>query len=66
MKTLNEVILYKEYVGSVRYSLDDKVFFGKIEGIEHLVTFGGEDVSQLKVAVHEAVHDLIEIGNSFN
>lgn len=56
-----DVLFYKEYLGSVRYSTDDEVFFGKIEGIDDLVTFEGESVPQLKKAFHEAVDDYIEI-----
>ncbi len=61
---MKDVILYKDYVGSVRYSETDQVFFGKIEGIDDLVTFEGESVHQLKQAFHEAVHDYIEIAHA--
>lgn len=59
-----DVIVYKDYVGSVRYSSEDEVFFGKIEGIDDLVTFEGESVLQLKAAFHEAVQDYIEIARA--
>lgn len=61
---MKDVIVYKDYVGSVRYSSDDEVFFGKIEGIDDLVTFEGESVPQLKEAFQEAVHDYIEIAKA--
>jgi predicted HicB family RNase H-like nuclease len=51
---------YKGYVGSVGYSEPDKVFFGKIEGIDGLVNYEGESVQELTAAFHEAVeHYLI-------
>ncbi len=50
--------------GSVHYSQSDEVFFGKIEGIDDLVTFEGQSVAQLKLAFHEAVHDYIEIAKA--
>ena len=46
---------YKGYLGSVAYSEKDNIFFGKIEGIDGLVNFEGESVSELKAAFHEAV-----------
>ena len=46
---------YKDFIGSVAFSEEDNVFFGKIEGIEDLVTFEGESVSELKEAFHESV-----------
>lgn len=50
---------YKGYLGSVAYSDKDKVFFGKIEGINGLVNFEGESVKELTKAFHEAVDDYL-------
>lgn len=50
---------YKGYIGSVAYSEPDKVFFGKIEGIDGLVNYEGESVSELTAAFHEAVEDYL-------
>lgn len=50
---------YKGYIGSVAYSEPDKVFFGKIEGIEGLVNYEGESVQELTAAFHDAVDDYL-------
>ena len=50
---------YKGYIGSVAYSENDQVFFGKIEGINGLVNFEGESVKELTEAFHEAVDDYL-------
>ena len=50
---------YKGYIGSVAYSEPDKVFFGKIEGIDGLVNYEGESVQELTAAFHEAVDDYL-------
>lgn len=50
---------YKGYVGSVAYSEPDKVFFGKIEGIDGLVNYEGESVAELTAAFREAVDDYL-------
>ncbi len=50
---------YKGYVGSVSYSEPDKVFFGKIEGIDGLVNYEGESVKELTDAFHKAVDDYL-------
>lgn len=52
-------LTYKGYVGSVSFSEKDKVFFGKIEGINGLVNFEGESVKELTEAFHEAVDDYL-------
>ena len=52
---------YKGFHGSVQYSDEDSVFFGKISGINDLVTFEGTSVKQLQQAFKRAVDDYIEI-----
>jgi len=58
---MKDVMIYKEYVGSVHYSEDDEVFFGKIEGIDDLVNFEGVSVPEIKKAFFEAVDDYLEL-----
>ena len=48
---------YGEFVGSVHYSAKDDVLFGKIEGINDLITFEGGSVKELRKAFIEAVED---------
>ncbi len=58
---MTDKLKYKEFIGSVHFSADDEVFFGKIEGISDLVTFEGETVTKLKRAFKEAVNDYLEL-----
>lgn len=51
---------YKDFIGSVNFSEEDEVFYGKIEGINALVTFEGNSVSTLKNAFKEAISDYLE------
>lgn len=51
---------YKKFIGTVNFSEEDDVFFGKIEGINALITFEGRTVAELKKAFREAVTDYIE------
>ena len=45
---MKDVITYKDFIGSVHFAAEDKVFYGKIEGINDLITFEGETVKQLE------------------
>jgi len=54
-------IKYKDFIGSVHFSAEDEIFFGKIEGVNDLVTFEGASVKQLKKAFKEAVEDYLEL-----
>lgn len=58
---MKDVIKYKEYLGTVHFSAEDETFYGKLEGVEDLVSFEGRDVKELKEAFKEAVEDYIEI-----
>ena len=58
---MTDKITYKEFIGAVHLSTKDSVFYGKIEGINDLVTFEGESVSELKFAFEEAVEDYIRL-----
>lgn len=51
---------YKDYIGTVNYANEDNTFYGKIEGINDLVLFEGETVSELKKGFEDAVTDYLE------
>lgn len=53
-------ITYKGYLGSVNFSAEDGVFFGKVEGIDGLVNFEGASVDELTQSFHDAVDDYVE------
>ena len=40
---------YKDYSGSVEYSDEDGVFFGRIIGINDRITFDGDNVKSLRI-----------------
>jgi predicted HicB family RNase H-like nuclease len=55
-----DILTYKGYIGTVHFSSEDDVFYGKIEGIRDLVSFEGQSVDELKKAFQEAVEDYLE------
>jgi len=57
---MKDVLNYKGFIGSVHFSADDNVFFGKIEGINDLVIFEGETVKELTDAFHYVVDEHIK------
>jgi len=54
---MNDVLEYKGYLGEIRFSNEDEIFYGKIVGINDLVNFEGNSVKQLKKAFRDAVDD---------
>lgn len=63
---MKDAIKYKDFVATVRFSTDDEVFHGKLEGVNDLVSFEGSTVQQLKKAMKEAVEDYLEICSDLN
>ncbi|MHA7129024.1 type II toxin-antitoxin system HicB family antitoxin [Algoriphagus namhaensis] len=58
---MKNVLTYKDFIGRVDFSSEDEVFYGKIEGIEDLVTFEASSVSEMKKAFQDAVEDYLEL-----
>jgi predicted HicB family RNase H-like nuclease len=57
---MNDILQYNGYYATVQYSAEDEVFFGKILGINDVVSFEGTNVKELKGAFEEAVDDYLE------
>ena len=51
---------YKGYYSNPRYSDEDNVFWGKLDGISDSISFEGTTVSELKTAFAEAVEDYLD------
>ncbi|MBS1524492.1 MAG: type II toxin-antitoxin system HicB family antitoxin [Bacteroidetes bacterium] len=56
---MNDILQHQQYYASVHFSTDDEVFYGRILGINDLVSFEGASVKELKKSFREAVEDYI-------
>ena len=50
---------YKGYIGSVEFSENDGVFFGKVQGIRSLISYEGTTAQELISDFHGAVDDYL-------
>jgi predicted HicB family RNase H-like nuclease len=57
---MKDMMRFKNYYGSVHYSDEDKVFYGKVEFIRALVSYEGTDVKSLRKSFEEAVDDYLQ------
>ena len=55
----DNVLEYKDYWTVIHYSKEDKCLYGQIEGIDDLISFGG-DVNDIEDNFHFAVDDYLE------
>jgi len=51
---------YKDYYGSVEFSNEDNVFWGRLIGINDRITFEGDSVATLRHDFQEAVGEYLE------
>ncbi len=57
--TGENVLEYKGYYGTVEYSAKDNILFGKIIGVNGLISYEGDSVQNLKTDFEEAVDDYL-------
>jgi predicted HicB family RNase H-like nuclease len=57
---MKNALTYKNYIGTVEFDGENELFFGSVYGINDLITFEGQSVSELKRAFEEAVDDYLE------
>lgn len=60
---MKNILSYKGFIGSVNFSTDNRVYFGKIEGINDLVTFEGTTADELEEAFKYMVEKHIQDNN---
>lgn len=58
---MKNIMHYKGYFGSVRYSDEDKTFLGKVEFIRSLINYEGADVKGLQQSFEDAVYDYLQL-----
>ena len=58
---MNNTMEYKGYVGSVEFSEEDGVLFGKVMGIRALISYEGDSGKELLADFHSAVDDYLSL-----
>lgn len=58
---MSSVMKYKDYIGSVEFSEEDQIFYGKVLGIHSLISCEGESAKELIQDFHDAVDDYLEL-----
>ena len=58
---MNNTLEYRGYIGSVEFSEEDSLFFGKVLGIRALISYEGENAQDLVEDFHGAVDDYLAL-----
>ena len=56
---MNNIIEYKNYVGSVEFSESDGLFYGKVQGIRALISYEGYNATELVADFHNAIDEYL-------
>lgn len=54
-------LTYKDYYTIIHYSKTDKVFYGKLEDMPHLISIESETLEQFEINFKEAVEDYLSV-----
>jgi predicted HicB family RNase H-like nuclease len=60
---MNNTMEYKGYIGSVEFSPEDEIFFGKVYGVRALISYEGNTAKELLADFHAAVDDYLILCN---
>ena len=58
---MNNIIQYKNYIGSVEFSEADCLLYGKVQGIRSLISYEGATVQELIDDFHGAVDEYLAL-----
>jgi len=56
-----KAMIYKNYAARIEYDPEDRIFTGRIAGIEDIVVFHGSTVDELENAFHESVDHYLDV-----
>ncbi|MFI3166067.1 MAG: type II toxin-antitoxin system HicB family antitoxin [Bacillota bacterium] len=58
---MNNMLEYKGYVGTIEISGDDEILFGKVIGVNSLLSYEGESVAELKSDFEGVIDEYLEM-----
>ncbi|MBR4162285.1 MAG: type II toxin-antitoxin system HicB family antitoxin [Solobacterium sp.] len=56
---MKNTLSYKGYIGSIEFSEEDALFFGKVLGIRSLISYEGESAKELLEDFHGAIDEYL-------
>ena len=56
---MKNTIEYKGYIGSVEFSEEDGIFFGKVMGMRTLISYEGTNATELVTDFHQSIDEYL-------
>ena len=63
---MKNIMEYKGYIGSVEFSEEDLIFFGKVFGIRSLISYEADNAQSLVQDFHDKVDNYLNMGITEN
>lgn len=60
---MSKVLTYRGYTGTVEFSEEDNILYGKVQGIRTLISYEGETIKEIVEDFHGAVDDYLALCN---
>jgi predicted HicB family RNase H-like nuclease len=57
---MDNILKYKDFIATIKYSEEDDTFIGRIEGVDSVVSFEGQSIEELRSAFREAVESYLD------
>lgn len=61
-----KLLSYKGYHGTVEYSLEDQVLYGKVIDLKSLISYEGSTITELKADFKASIDDYLEMCKEHN
>jgi predicted HicB family RNase H-like nuclease len=61
---MENLLYYKGFTGSLEFSEADRIYHGRVQGIESLISYEGENTEELEKDFRDAVDDYLELCES--
>ena len=62
---MGQMMEYKGYRATIKYDSDDKIFVGKVFGINDSLNFHGNSVDELRESFHSCIENYLEMCKEF-
>ena len=63
---MNKKLSYKGYTSTIQYSNEDKVYFGKLENMNDIITFETQNIEDMELTFKNTVDTYIKDRNILN
>ena len=58
---MKNTLSYKKFTARIEFDSDDNIFFGRVLGVDDIIGFHGETVTELTADFHHAINHYLDV-----